>query len=165
MPNHVDCSLRIHGKKSQIHNFFLAVEGSEATIDANKIIPYPKEYKDRDEKAEKHNEEVRKTGKGEWMKDGYNSGGYDWCLKNWGTKWGMYDFTEVKYFERSAVIGFQTAWSPPIPLITKLGEMFPELTFTLRYYEGGMGFQGVYKIKGDDVLDEVEKEYRGYKGG
>jgi hypothetical protein len=165
MPNHVECRLRIHGKKSQIHNFFLTVEGPEQLIEADKIIPYPQKYKDQDEKAKKHNQLVDKTGKGRRIPDGYNSGGYEWCIKNWGTKWGMYDFDQVQYFTKSAVVNFQTAWSPPIPLITKLGEMFPELKFTLRYWEGGMGFQGVYQVQGSNVLLEADQAYRGRKGG
>lgn len=166
MPNHVDCQLRIHGKPARIKDFLLAVDGGkDKPIDANLIIPYPKKFADKDKQAEAHNEEVRKTGKGSWMKDGYNSGGYQWCIDNWGTKWGMYDFSDITQYQKSVMVRFSTAWSPPLPIIKKMGELFPELKFTLRYYEGGAGFKGVYQIKGDDVLVEESSDYRGSKGG
>jgi len=41
---------------------------------------------------------------------------YDWAIKNWGTKWGVYDVTEWK----GNKISFNTAWSPPIPIIEAL---------------------------------------------
>lgn len=166
MPNHVDCQLRIHGKLSKIQDFFLAVNGgSDKPIDVNLITPYPKKYEKLDQKAKVHNAKVHKTGKGKFIKDGYNSGGYDWCLANWGTKWGMYDFSPVQMFQKSACINFFTAWSPPIPLIKKMGELFPDLKFTLRYYEGGMGFKGIYQVQGTQVICDQSFDYRGHRGG
>lgn len=165
MPNHCYCELRIKGNPQRIENFFQSVKGVEKLIDEALILPYPKKYQDQDDKAKAHNEKVYKTGKGKPIKDGYNSGGYEWCVENWGTKWGMYDFSEVKFFQQSAVVRFFTAWSPPLPLILKMGEMFPRLQFTLRYYEGGAGFKGVYSVKqGQNILDESE-DYSGNRGG
>lgn len=166
MPNHVSCQLRIHGRPVKIQDFFLAVNGGkEKAIDANLIIPYPKKFADQDTKAETHNKKIQKTGKGSYVKDGYNNGGYDWCLDNWGTKWGMYDFGDIVNYQKSAAVFFSTAWSPPIPLIKKMGELFPDLQFTLRYYEHGAGFKGIYQVKGEEILLDESSDYRGSKGG
>jgi hypothetical protein len=166
MPNHVDCKIRVHGRPQKIKDFLLAVNGGpETPIDANLIIPYPKKYARQDAKAAAHNKKVQKTGKGKWMKDGYNSGGYQWCIDNWGTKWGMYDFSSITHYQKSMLVQCFTAWSPPTPLIQKLGELFPDLKFTLRYYEGGSGFKGVYQVKGKKVLQDQSEDYRGSKGG
>lgn len=166
MPNHVSCQLRIHGRTAKIRDFFLAVDGgTDKPIDANLIIPYPKKFAAQDAKAAASNSKMQKTGTGTYIKDGYNSGGYEWCIENWGTKWGMYNFSEVVNFQKSASVYFSTAWSPPLPLIKKLGELFPDLQFTLRYYEGGAGFKGVLQIKGDEILTEESSDYNGRKGG
>lgn len=182
MPNHVSNDLRINGNMEEINRFFefarqnpdLTESKEEAVlreklcleenpfghIEVNNFIPYPKEFAVADKLAEK----ARKEGKG-YVKDGYNSGGYEWCIQNWGTKWGLYDFSDVKKFKSSAVISFSTAWSPPLPVILKMSEMFPKLTFSLKYYEAGAGFQGHYKCKAGEVLLNETGDYNGPRGG
>jgi hypothetical protein len=167
MPNHCDNDLRIHGDQKEIERFFNAVRGDEEgiIIDANKIIPYPKEYAD----ADKASEEYRKKNPGASFstgpKDGFNNGGYEWCCKNWGTKWGLYDFYNNKEFKKSAAVSFNTAWSPPNPIILAASKLFPKLTFTLRYYEQGAAFQGIYRVKNGEVLEDDTWDYRGGRGG
>jgi len=182
MPNHCDNDLRIKGKSADIQKFFefalnkkkdkdvKAVEDKigirdrrYGEIDVNAFIPYPKKYADVDAQAE----EARKNPNADWskIKDGYNHGGYDWCIENWGTKWGLYDFSPVKEFKSSAVVSFQTAWSPALPVIQKMSEMFPELSFTLKYFECGGGFKGVYECKAGKVLKNETSKYKGNRGG
>lgn len=153
MPNHVENDLRINGKITDIQKFFAEVEDKENNIpiDHHKIIPYPKEFKDLDEKSDRA--------------EGFNSGGYEWCVQNWGTKWGMYGFSQVVWTKSSAKVSFDSAWNPPKPLIIKLGEMFPELTFTLKYYECGCEFKGVLKVKGNQILEDKTETYHGTRGG
>ena len=172
MPNHVENDLVIRGPKKDVAAFLEAVRGEREDhngktvvipLDHNKVIPYPQHYADADAKAEV----ARK--KGNWdVKDGYNQGGYEWCLSNWGTKWGFYDFSELDVSKSgtSAKVSFSTAWSPAFPLFQKMSEMFPSLTFTVRYFERGMGFQGIYKAKGGSVLEDLSSnDYRGRRGG
>jgi hypothetical protein len=135
-------------------------EDEECFLDANKIIPYPERFAEADRKyAEAWNNKIPK------VKDGYNNGGYKWCCTNWGTKWGFCDVSRATR-PRSIKYWFSTAWSPPLPLIKRLGEMFPQLSFDLRYWEGAMGFQGKYVISGGEVITDVcTNDYRGNKGG
>jgi hypothetical protein len=65
---------------------------------------------------------------------------YNWRVENWGTKWNGYDGSFTDDF---TIFSFDTAWSPPLPVIRKLAELTGE-TFILEYIEEGMGFCGRY---------------------
>jgi len=94
--------------------------------------------------------------------DGFNQGGYGWASDKWGTKWG---FCEVDLARESLegddgflTYTFDSAWSPPIPLVKKMGSLFPKLMFELEYSEPGMAFKGDYvvhrgKITKNDCVD------------
>ena len=47
---------------------------------------------------------------------------YDWCSKNWGTKWNAYETGQ----RDADTLMFTTAWAPPEPVITQLSKMYPE---------------------------------------
>ncbi|MBV6394133.1 MAG: hypothetical protein KPEEDBHJ_03381 [Anaerolineales bacterium] len=64
-----------------------------------------------------------------------------------------------------AFLEFDTAWSPPIPVIAKLACMFPDHTFELKYFEGGMGFSGHARWSGGDEEFHHQYEYSGPRGG
>ena len=78
-----------------------------------------------------------------------NEGWHDWRGKHWGTKW---DLEEGDKFEGDE-IRFNTAWSPPIPVIAKLSKMFPTMLFTVQYYEGGVGYAGKADFTKGNVSD------------
>jgi hypothetical protein len=105
---------------------------------------------------------------GGWhFKDGYNDGGYDWCIRNWGTKWG---FCHSKLIESNFDTGrlfysFDTAWSPPTPLIFKMSQMFPHLIFTLKYWECGSAYKGTYIVHNGVIIKDVSSHYFGGRGG
>jgi len=65
--------------------------------------------------------------------------------EKWGTKWTGYDLSIGDTY-----ISFLTAWSPPIPILGKLAELHPELTFHLDYHEPGMGFRGEATARWND---------------
>lgn len=90
--------------------------------------------------------------------------GYHWNIAHWGTKWDVYSehmgIEELGWQEgcESICFGFDTAWSPPVPWLEKVADMFPTLTFLLHYEEPGCYFAG-------DVSGEKGKIYiRDYKG-
>jgi hypothetical protein len=98
-----------------------------------------------------------------------------WRLKNWGTKWNAYGVT-LRYSE-GMCLTFQTAWSPPIPVIAALHRRFPKCRLALEYFEGGFGFcggvtwealtdEGDYDSQTDGEPDnEWSSEYFGERGG
>lgn len=173
MPNWCVNKLYVKGPRADIEAFFryasgrspekdlaTRLEGDEpgGDLDFNQFIPYPNTFKQQDAVAEAH---IRQHG---WSatapRDGYNSGGYEWCVANWGTKWNASD----AYREKNR-LRFHTPWGPPEPVIKAMGQRFPTLTFTLKYFERGAGFQGVLKVKGDTVLDSSHDDYHGSLGG
>lgn len=159
---------------------------SDNVLDTEKFIPYPTKYKEMDEISrrierdrQKYLESLGFKGNNEAIqhyremayklypdkKDGYNSGGYEWCLKNWGTKWGICRPDLTGDTDKKLHYFFQTAWSPPNPIIKKMSEMFPKLTFTLKYWEAGSGFRGIFKVKADEVIKSETYAYSGDRGG
>lgn len=88
MPNWCECDLMVEGPAETIAEFLKAVRGENGAVDFDRIIPYPEKYKEMDRFAAAWDtlpaEEKART---ERLRDGYNSGGYEWCVENWGTKW------------------------------------------------------------------------------
>ena len=158
MPNHVESNLRVTGDVRIVDGMLERYNG-EVTIDANKIIPYPQQYAEADKASEEALERARNKEisweEAHRIKDGYNNGGYQWCVENWGTKWPLYEFTPLVKTSNGVQVGFQTAWEPPLPIIKRMSEHYPELLFTLTYIEEGNGFSGVYEVQaGEEIRDE-----------
>lgn len=141
MPNWAENQITVTGSQKQISKFNSFVDEE---FDFEKIIPYPEEYKKADDESN-----------GRYA--GYNSGGYEWCFKNWGTKWGA---GECLYFYESCKsrIVFQTAWSPSLPVTMALSKKFPHLKFEHVYCEPGMGFSGVSVFKKGSIIEEFASD-------
>lgn len=76
---------------------------------------------------------------------------YDWCPKNWGTKWNAYEVTV-----EDNTITFDTAWNDPAPIIKLLLEKFKFTGRIKSYDEGGwFWYNRLYK---DGVL--IEDRYK-----
>lgn len=157
MPNHIDSSLYVAGDIKTIDKMLERYNG-EVPIDANKVIPYPQEFAEADKASEEAHERARKGEitfeEAYKVKDGFNHGGYGWCVENWGTKWGMYEFSEIDRTSNGVRVEFQSAWEPPLPIIKKMSEHYPELVFTLTYIEEGNGFNGIYKVQAGVILED-----------
>jgi hypothetical protein len=70
---------------------------------------------------------------------------YDWCVRNWGTKWDVRkEDIEMQYEhgDTFAELAFMTAWSPPEGIKMKLDEMFPDLDISWFYREDGCQIAG-----------------------
>jgi hypothetical protein len=100
-------------------------------------------------------------------KDGFNQGGYEWRVATWGVKWNvsLEDNKPTKVTEKCVKYSFSTAWNPPLPVVVAWSLKYPGLTFELRYYEGGMGFQGRYVVVNGEELVKDESSYSGSRGG
>ena len=157
MPNWCNNELVVSGKKKDVEEFCKKVRGDEAVLDFNKIIPYPKHFAKADAEAGKE----RKKGLKKYseIKDGYNSGGYEWCCANWGTKWNACNviFEDRFNYNNYNEIGiyFRTAWDPPLPVIKKIIELFPKLGFDFQWGGGyEMRHRGVVSGKGGEITGE-----------
>ena len=82
---------------------------------------------------------------------------YDWACANWGTKWSAYD-TEI--VEDNTII-FNTAWSRAMPVISKLAEMYPDISFEYQWADEDFGVNvGVAEFEGGDVVHDEFYEAR-----
>lgn len=165
MSNWCENELTVRGKEEDIKHF-VNVIGKE--LDFNKVIPYPRKYKLLDAKHKRVEKEMlAKDGKLDYTKlpkDGYTSGGYDWCCENWGSKWNANhkDFEDGGFY---LIYSYDTPWAPPEGVINKLIEMFPKLEFCNQYWEGGMQFTGTITGSKGKVDSHVSGEYKGIRGG
>jgi len=71
------------------------------------------------EKAQRSIKAYEETGYTDW---------YTWSEANWGTKWNAYYFSLEDDTNRLE-FSFDTAWTPPVPVLEKLREMWPALKF------------------------------------
>ncbi len=190
MPNHCESDLLVEGEPEVLKRFMEEAKGPEgvpmktdtfggeqtietALLSAHVFVPYPEEFQDPP-RCESCGGTGRKDG---WvwkcatcdgqLRDGYNTGGYEWCNEHRGTKWGLYDVGLVEDHpeDRRIVYTFRSAWAPPVPVVKAMARRFPELTFHLVFYECGAGYQGSLKVRGGDILEDWEGPYYGDRGG
>jgi hypothetical protein len=93
---------------------------------------------------------------------------YEWSCAKWGTKWDASDPCIVRDNHkprRSVMIAFNTAWSPPAPVISAMVEKFPKLEFCHKCWEGGCAFRGVLRGNGGEVTFDETYDYKGHRGG
>jgi hypothetical protein len=153
MPNWTSNTIRIEGAEADLRAFLEAVKWQDEIFDFNRIIPMPELLKhtgsgyrtidgqqvrewyvigngaalaadDKSVRLFTPEEEatLKAIGHRDW---------YTWSTEHWGTKWNACraelaeDCAEERYIE----IRFETAWAAPMPVIEKMFEMFPKLSF------------------------------------
>lgn len=182
MPNHCENDLYVSGPKEDVDAFlaFIGADQSPPRFDFNSVLPYPADFAERDDSMAALQKELgwqkgrvafeAKYGVG--AKDGYNDGGYEWCRANWGTKWNAYEVVRRDY--SGVCVTFQTAWSPPRPVIAELHRRFPTLTLSLEFFEQGCAFSGGVIFAPNGEYDDVDRspgtatrewQHDGYHGG
>jgi hypothetical protein len=101
------------------------------------------------------------------------TGWYGWRVANWGTKWDVapddasINIVEYKGNRNKSKFSstFDTAWAPPLGVLHKLSERFPELEIKVAFFEGGCCFKGTAKFKGGELISSTEGSYSGPRGG
>lgn len=194
MPNHCSNDLFVSGPADEVKRFLekavrLADDGG-ATLNEDFIMPYPEEFKQKDKLATEYQQrfdaewelsqvqnpslmykefsEKFQANNGPRVVDGFNSGGYEWCNSNWGTKWGSYNgaIPEITKEGKRLKLTFDTAWSPYDNGFFKcLSSLFPALRIVNKFYESGVGYKGHTTWKGGKLLSGSEGTYRGRRGG
>jgi hypothetical protein len=168
MPSSLDCTSGSHGQLG----YMILTKGEGA-----KNIRLPSEYSEYKKRfnsmSKKEQEEVLEAGRTyryNVENHGYTSW-YDWCCDKWGTKWNAYDCVEkeCKYY-------FDTAWSPPTPVLLKMSENFPDVLIIHEFFDEGWNFWGIRHYKNgegkevhmgggsdlDDVGHQLCLELKGY---
>lgn len=67
------------------------------------------------------------------------------ALNCWGTKWNAVNVKLEQRMPDCLLIKFDTAYTPPIPIVRRLAIEFPNLQFTLDYQEPEHEIAGTYK--------------------
>lgn len=168
MPNWCDNFLVVMGTKEEVKKFDEAFKGYPANWDdeeelkqgycLNALYPVPPEvlnvgYSVPDSRDIK--EKLKNLHDPEKWTDGYS-----WCVSHWGTKWDIrfLDVEVIPVTKSSTIMryNFLTAWSPPDKWLLKVAKDWPQLQFTLLYFEPGMCFGGEILAQGHNA--EI-KEY------
>jgi hypothetical protein len=184
MPNWCDGTLTVYGdsSKEELHRFKEFARGDDnQELDAEKFIPY--QYKEKFSKIEairtahankreennyyqmnRHQQEywdflnpypeekIQKIKNGDYLSP------YDFHCEKWGSKWNFCECCLVDEYEDELCYSFMTAWSPVVPVVIKMAEMFPGLNFVYKYHETGMCFIGSLECRhGKVVLDECRE--------
>lgn len=157
MPNWCYNIMTIRGDKKELKRFkeFSKTENHTENnlLDTNKFIPYPQKFREMDKKDCNNSFNVKKK---EELVDGMN--GYDWCCCNWGTKWGICRASIRKETDKMIVYDYDTAWSPAIPVMMKMSELFPKLTFEFDIsYEGDNIVDHMLISKGKIIKSETNE--------
>jgi hypothetical protein len=134
MPNWCWNDLVVQGEPEEVKEVIEFVRSEDRPFDFERVIPIPEEV----------------SGNPDGMV------GYNWRIDNWGTKWNVSGVEcGVSEYDGGVHYSFETAWAPPVEVVGRLSEMFPELTVALAYDEPGMGFGGFIVFRGGSRDEEV----------
>lgn len=84
-------------------------------------------------------------------------GWYDWCIKNWGTKWDASSTGVVEDSNERVEVCFETAWAPPFGWYNFISKLYPELSFRADYMETGNSFVGFAVFRDGKIIEENER--------
>ena len=148
MPNWCHNRVEIFGDEEELAKIKAHIETKESLFDFNKIVPMPSALKYTERSDDGDYELVMgkyvlkdKVARKRLIVEHGADNWYDWSINCWGTKWNSADVTVedegdvLRYY-------FDTAWSPPEPIIHKLRELYPDVGITAFYDEPGMEFAG-----------------------
>jgi len=96
----------------------------------------------------KYNGNAEKYGYTDW---------YPWANHYWGTKWGAYN-GHADHTPGRITADFQSAWSPPDPVIKKLSELYPEVTVQHKFIDEGYGYGGFAAYTEREIFDEYNAD-------
>ena len=151
MPNWCNNSVEIyHDDPAMIERARTAFNG-EGLL--GEFIPVPEDLKivagrtgDPDE-----NSKIIEAEELNRIKHGY-SNWYDFCVNEWGTKWEIgADGNPAQDIPGGLLLGFDSAWSPPIAAYEKLQAM--GFRITAMYCESGMAYAGIWDNGDDDYYE------------
>ena len=155
MPNYITNKLMILGTDKQIEEVmnFIKIEKTEinkdifgvGTIDFNKITPMP-QWVCKEDLSIKEEEKYGKENC--W---------YEWCIKNWGTKWNAFKQLDIRNTKNA--LYFETAWSGVPILIFKLAWMFPDVIIKYGWADEDFGYNvGELTYKDTEILESIKPQ-------
>ena len=136
MPNHVTNVLEISadGDDELIERILKEIKGEKEYIDFAAIVPEPDNLF-KDNLGSEDRKRCAEEGIPNW---------YDWNCDNWGTKWNAYDQSYEDLGYGCHQLTFDTAWSPPLPVIEALRTKYPDAYIAGHWVEEGHQSAGVF---------------------
>ena len=167
MPNNCYNFMEITGPNDEIARFkrtCVVFAAEQAHLDFGAIVPIPGIFADDpgitlfpDPDAPKNRErvETQKAFEARALEATGSAHARDWVCEHWGTDRWPSDFEVIRDEPNSYECNFVTAWTPPVGIWRKLGEMFPTLDFSLSGYDllDSWGFRGAIR---DGKLELLE---------
>jgi hypothetical protein len=71
---------------------------------------------------------------------------YQWSCDNWGTKWNSQRLHVLADTPDTLQFSLATAWGPPMPVIKRLVQLYPELAFNAEGVDEGDYYEHVYNL-------------------
>ena len=136
----------------------IKIYGDEGTI--RTLTAVLKSLKSADESEDNNNVFRALIGIPQHMSEGdYKEKWYDTNIEWFGTKWDISYSEDLFTFSKDEInFHCETAWSPPIPFLQNLCEMY-KVNAYLFYSEGGVGFAGETTFTWvDDELEVYDEE-------
>lgn len=155
MPNHVTNKLIVRGDATRVAAFLAQSAYASPTkkFSFRGFIP-PPNHPDYDTGGCSHPHAYR-DGEHEPNPNCW----YVWNRLHWGTKWDCYDVKVSLQGEGLAEVRFDTAWSPPRPVVLKIAETFYDLDIDHTWMDedthGAGG--GFLKFRGGKVVARRER--------
>lgn len=170
MPNYVANRVVLVGSDETIKKVIAFVKSDESVFDFNKIVPMPETFLKYDTTNYPNGKQLQVGQRVSWEKDSpivteelieeYKQatreqeekygvvGWYDWSINYWGTKWNACDALMTE----GGVFLFDTAWSAPIPVLTALSKLFPDVEIQFTFADEDCSFNtGEGTIQNGDV--------------
>jgi len=159
--------MEITGSSDEIARFkrtCVVFAAEQAHFDFHAIVPPPGIFADEPDEAwfadpdapeNRERVEAQKAFEARALEATGSAHFHDWVCEHWGTNRYPCDFEVIRDEPNSYECKFVTAWTPPVGIWRKLGEMFPTLDFSLSGYEllNSWGFRGAIR---DGKLELLE---------
>ena len=95
--------------------------------DISRYLRYQKENKEKWDLGKQAYENIQQYNAPTW---------YEWCTKNWGTKWpAIHDDISLS----NDSLRFDTAWAFPLSIVEKLSQMYPTITIKAEWADEDIG--------------------------
>jgi hypothetical protein len=75
-----------------------------------------------------------------------------WQHERWGVKWGDCHTTMTDSHDEWLEFEFWTPWDPPLAALTAIAEMFPSLSFRMKYDEPNCELLGIVNWSGGKLV-------------
>ncbi len=130
----------------------------DSLFDFNVLIPYPSDWAKADDAHEAARDAwlalpAAQRGPYPSVADGYNHGGYEWCIEHWGTKWNAGDIG----FDYDSIL-FETAWATPLPIWEAISKRFPTMQLTVEYADEDEGRNcGILVYSNGECVSQVSE--------